>query len=127
MKVQITGGRVITFGDPIKDGVYSVEAWKSKRSKQQNKLLHVVFREASLGMAVILDKPVSTDFAKSLLKQRFLSSTHPTLGGYVIPTSKLNTSECVKFIEECVQYSAEKLRHYIELPSDWQSSITEEK
>jgi len=125
MRVEIKDNKLITPN--IKDGVYLLEKFKKKRSSPQNAFLHgVLFKMAAEGMTKKTGKKISIELAKAVLKHQFLQK-FTEVGTITIPTSKLNTTECMEFIEKCQQYCAEMLGVNIPSPNETSYSIMEQK
>lgn len=108
----------------LKDGLYKISPVRKTRSNAQNKLLHgLLFPESAKAIAEKTGRKITPDFAKALLKTKFAIGHDDELGEYIIPTSKMNTAQLSKFVEDCVRYIAVYCGVSIELPGDWQGII----
>jgi len=124
MKILIKDGLISPF---TKDGIYDISPYKKKRSSPQNAFLHgVLFKMAAEGMSKKTGKKISIELAKAVLKHQFLQK-FTEVGTITIPTSKLNTTECMEFIEKCQQYCAEMLGVNVPSPNETSYSIMEKK
>jgi len=96
-------------------GEFELIPFKEKRSSGQNKYMHkILFPMLAEGMSKVMKKPVTAEFAKEIVKFKFLQQ-FTDAGTIIMPTSKLNTKQCSDFFEKCQQYGAELL--HISIPS----------
>ena len=115
-----------TFGDcPV---VVTIEKKSRKRTLNQNAYLHVlltIFRDSlnELGNKLTLDD------VKELMKYKFLVTdvyditTGEIIGQRLKGTSELTTTEFNEFIENIIQYAAEKFNFVLPYPNE-QLAIT---
>lgn len=110
----------------LPDGLYQVKAHRKTRSDAQNRLIHgLLFPEAARAIAAKTGRRITPEFAKSLLKTKFALGHDEELGEFIIPTSKMNTEQLAKFVEDCVRYIAIYCDYAIKLPGDWENIIKE--
>jgi len=127
MRVEITDGRIITpYSHTQISGEYELESFKEKRSSGQNKYMHkILFPMLAEGMSKVMKKPITAELAKAIVKFKFLQ-TFTDAGTVIMPTSKLNTKQCMEFFEKSQQYGAEILKINIPSPNEQDYSIIEE-
>jgi hypothetical protein len=122
---RIKDGRIVGQRN-LPDGLYEIKAHRKTRSDKQNKLLHgCVFPEASKAISEKTGRRITPEFAKSLLKTKFAVEHDSELGEYILPTSKMNTERCAKFIEDSVRWISKYCDYYIKLPDDWQGLLNQ--
>ena len=126
--VVIHGGQIIS---PSKftniSGKWELSKIKKNRTTKMNSLLHGhIFPEASRALSEKLNRRISPEFAKALLKTKWAVEYDKQIGEYIIPTSRMNTERCCKFIEDCVRWIAVYCEYAIDLPGDWKTQITRE-
>lgn len=124
VKVTVKEDLSLECSDPsLKPGVYELKAITKKRSNGQNAYLHtILFPMAAKAMSVEFDKKVSNEFAKEVLKFKFLKNFND-IGIVINKTSNLTTKECMTFIEQCQRYVAEHLGVSIPSPNEVDYSI----
>jgi len=127
MKIELYKGKILKpFPKKDLSGIFELSPITKKRSTGQNAYLHsILFPQLAVGIGKKLQKHVTTDFAKALVKFKFLQ-VFTEAGTVVKGTSKLNTKECMEFIEKCQQYGAEMLNVSIPSPNETQYNIIEE-
>ena len=127
MKVELFEGRVIKpFEQKELSGVFILEKESKKRSSGQNRYLHsILFPQLAEGMSKKTNKTITMEFAKEVVKYKFLQ-TFTDAGTVVMPTSKLNTKQCMEFVEKCQQYGAEMLDISIPSPNETPYNLIQE-
>ena len=129
MIVKIENGRIIEpYGKTTISGKFELSPVTKKRSTGQNAYLHyILFPQLAEGIGAKLNKTVSMNFAKELVKFMFLKES-TVMGTVVKGTSKLTTKECIEFVEKCQQYGAERLNISVPSPNETEyNRIQEEK
>lgn len=118
-KVEIVEGRIISpYEEAHITGQFELVPWKKKRSLGQNAFIHkILFPMLAEGMTAKTGKTITPELAKAVVKHKFLQR-FTDLGTIEMPTSKLNTKECVEFIEKCQQYAADMLDISIPSPNE---------
>ena len=127
MKVEIVKGRIIQpYDKTTLSGKFELSPVTKKRSTGQNAYLHyILFKQLAEGMERKLKKPITMEFAKEIVKYKYLQQ-FTEAGTVVLPTSKLDTKQCMEFIEKCQQYASEMLNISIPSPNETDYSIIEE-
>ena len=127
MIVELESGRLIKPYDK-KDlsGKFEITKVTKKRSNPQNAYLHgILFPELAKGMTAKAGKTISPELAKAVVKKKFLE-VFTEVGTIELPTSKLNTKQCMEFIEKCQQYAAEMLETNIPSPNEVDFNLIQE-
>ena len=127
MIVEIEKGRILKpFSQTQISGKFELSPVTKKRSTGQNAYMHkILFPQLAEGISKKINKPVSMDFAKELVKFKFLQA-FTEVGTVIKKTSKLSTKECMEFIERCQQYGSEMLDISIPSPNETNYNLIEE-
>jgi hypothetical protein len=119
MKIEIKNGKIAESLSDLKDGDYTIEKLKKKRTNGQNRHFHgPVLGQLSEAMTRLSGKKVSREMAKEIVKFKFLQFFDDKIGTFIIPTSKLTTVQWIKFLEDIQRYGSLVLGIDIESPNE---------
>jgi len=120
MDITLKNGKIEESLSDLKDGDYTIEKLKKKRTNPQNAWIHgFLFPPAAKIMTKHLKIQISPKMSKHILKARCAVDYIPSLDEWIqIDTSDMDTIRMMRFIEDCLKYMATKYGEYIEGPNE---------